>query len=110
IKFFDEKLKEETDLHEWCTSSSFNIIVIGQLSQRDLLAMVKWIKLTYPIGLDFFYLPPSKRNQHVFDFFDIPENGKKALIVRPEMHIGYINDVVDIELLSGYLENSIGWR
>lgn len=110
IKLFDEKLKEETDLHEWCTSSSFNIIVIGQLSQRDLLAMVKWIKLTYPIGLDFFYLPPSKRNQHVFDFFDIPENGKKALIVRPDMHIGYINDVVDIELLSGYLENSIGWR
>jgi len=110
ISFFDEKLKEETDLYKWCKSTSFTIIVIGQLSQRDLLAMVKWIKLTYPIGLNFFYLPPSKRNQHVFDSFEIPENGKKSLIVRPDMHIGYINDVVDIELLSGYLENSIGWR
>ncbi|MGV3507661.1 MAG: FAD-dependent monooxygenase, partial [Sphingobacteriaceae bacterium] len=110
IKFYDEKLKQDTDLHAWCKSAGFTLIIIGQLSQRDVLAIVKWIKLTYPSGLAFFYLPPSKRNQHLFDCFEIPENGRKALIVRPDMHIGYINDIVDIELLGGYLEGSIGWK
>lgn len=110
IKFYDEKLKRDTDLHAWCMSNGFTLIVIGHLSQRDLLAMVKWIKQAYPLGLNFFYLPQSDRNQHVFNCFEVTENGRKALIVRPDMHIGYMNDVVDVELLSGYLENTIGWR
>ncbi|MEJ6981034.1 FAD-dependent monooxygenase [Pedobacter sp. P351] len=110
IKFYDEKLKQDTDLHAWCKSAGFNLIVIGQLSQRELLAIVKWIKLTYPLGLNFFYMPPSKRNQHVFDTFEINENGRKALIIRPDMYIGYMNDIVDIELLNGYLAESISWR
>ena len=109
IKFYDEKLKQETDLHSWCEPIGFTLIIIGQLSQRDVLAVAKWIKLTYPNGLNFFYLPPSKRNQHVFSCFEIRENNRKAIVVRPDMYIGYMNDVVDIELIGGYLKENIGW-
>ena len=107
IRFYDEKLKQETDLHQWCKHIGFTLLVIGFLSQRDILALTKWIKLSYPFKLNFFYLPYSERNKSLFDCFEIGENGKKALIVRPDMHIGYINDVVDVELLEGYLQSSI---
>jgi 2-polyprenyl-6-methoxyphenol hydroxylase-like FAD-dependent oxidoreductase len=110
IKFFDEKLKTEIDLHDWCAHPGFTLIVIGLLSQRDILALAKWIKLSYPFNLSFYYLPFSKRNQHLFDSFEMGENHRKALIVRPDMHIGYINDVVDVELLGGYLQETIGWK
>jgi hypothetical protein len=110
IRFYDEKLKEETDLHAWCSHNRFTLMAIGLLGQRDILAIAKWIKMRYPFNLSFFYLPYSKRNEHLFECFEIGENSRKAIIVRPDMHIGYINDVVDIELLEGYLQESIGWK
>jgi hypothetical protein len=33
---------------------------------------------------------------------------RKALIIRPDMHIGYINDVVDIQMMDNYLHNVLG--
>lgn len=110
MEFYDEKLKEETDLHSWCHHSGFTLMVIGHLSQRDILALAKWIKLSYSRGLKFIYLPFSKRNQHLFDSFEVGEHNRKAIIVRPDMYIGYINDVVDVELLGGYLEQTLGWK
>ncbi|WP_423147596.1 FAD-dependent oxidoreductase [Rubrolithibacter danxiaensis] len=104
IKFYDEKLKEETDLHAWCNKTGFTLIVIGKLSERDILALAKWIKQSYVFTLNFYYLPYSKRNQSVFDSFEIRKNGKKAIIVRPDLHIGYMNDIVDIELIDGYFK------
>jgi 2-polyprenyl-6-methoxyphenol hydroxylase-like FAD-dependent oxidoreductase len=110
IRFYDEKLKEETDLHLWCKNAGFTLIVLGSLNKMDVLALAKWIKLTYPFDLHFFYLPYSERNSHLFDCFEMGEHSRKALIVRPDMYIGYINDIVDIELLGGYLQESIGWK
>lgn len=110
IKFYDEKLKQETDLHSWCKHLGFTLIVVGYLSQKDILTLAKWIKLSYPLDLNFFYLPYSGRNKHLFDCFEIGESGKKAIMVRPDMHIGYINDVVDVELIGGYLRESVGWK
>ncbi len=107
LKVFDEKLKAETNLHEWCKKPGFTLLVIGKLNQRDLLALVKWIKLTYSFQLNFFYLPPSPRNRHIFECFEIPEAKKKAIVVRPDLHIGYINDVVDVELLDGYFWEAV---
>lgn len=109
IKFFDEKLKEETDLHAWCAHLNFTLIIIGHLNQKELLTVTKWIQLTYPTGLSFFYLPPSPRNQHVFDTFEVTEKGRKALVVRPDMYVGYMNDAVDVELIGGYMEKTLGW-
>ena len=109
INFYDEKLKVETNLDEWCKYVGFTLIVIGQLSPLEVLAISKWIKLSYPFDLHFYYLPPSERNAHVFEHFEIPENRRKAVLIRPDMYIGYINDVVDVELIGGYLQESVGW-
>lgn len=110
LKVFDEKKQLETDLHEWCGKPGFTMIAMGKLKEIDLFTLAKWITQRYPAGLNFFYLPPSGRNQHVFDAFGIAENQKRALIVRPDMHIGYINDVVDIEMMDNYLQNIIGFK
>lgn len=110
LPLFDEKLQEHTDLHAWCSKPGFILLVIGLLGQRDLYLLAKWIKSTYPFQLNFYYLPPSARNQHVFDCFEIKEEGRKVLIIRPDMHIGYINDVVDLELIDVYLKETVGWR
>jgi hypothetical protein len=31
-----------------------------------------------------------------------------AIVVRPDMHIGYMNDVVDLGMLDNYLQNVTG--
>lgn len=108
LTLFDEKRHEQTDLHEWCSKPGFTLLVVGKLSQRDLHLLAKWIKSTYPFGLNFYYLPPSERNQHIFDCFEIKEDYKKALIVRPDLYIGYMNDIVDIELIGGYMKEVTG--
>jgi hypothetical protein len=74
----------------------------------DLFALAKWITHSYNGALNLFYLPPSAKNQHVFNQFDIAEGKQKALIVRPDMHIGLMNDVVDIDMMDNYLNNVVG--
>ena len=110
LKMFDEKKQQETDLHEWCSKPGFTMITLGKLQELDLFTLAKWITQKYPANLNFFYLPPSARNQQVFDAFGIKENQKKAIIVRPDMHIGLINDVVDIEMMDNYLQNVVGFK
>jgi len=47
----------------------------------------------------------------VFEAFEInTKRAKRAVVVRPDLHIGYVNDIVDIELIDGYLKQVIGWR
>jgi len=108
LKVFDEKKQEETDLHEWCGKPGFTLIVLGKLSELDLFALAKWITQKYPAMLNFFYLPQSTKNQHVFDAFEVGKNQGKSLIVRPDMHIGLINDKVDMVLMNNYLRNIVG--
>ena len=110
LKLFDEKLNQETDLHSWCSGTGFTLLVIGRLNERDLFLLAKWIKQTYPFDLNFYYLPYSERNQHVFDAFEIGKKQKRAIIVRPDLHIGYLNDAVVIDMLDTYLKETIGWR
>ncbi|PWK76610.1 2-polyprenyl-6-methoxyphenol hydroxylase-like FAD-dependent oxidoreductase [Mucilaginibacter oryzae] len=107
LKVFDEKRQQETDLHEWCAKPGFTLICLGKLKELDLFTVAKWITQKYGANLNFFYLPPSARNQHIFDAFDIREGQKKALIIRPDMHIGFLNDVVDIDMMDNYLLNVV---
>ncbi|HTH82920.1 MAG TPA: FAD-dependent monooxygenase [Mucilaginibacter sp.] len=108
LKVFDEKKQTETDLHEWCSKPGFTLIVLGKLQEIDLFALAKWITQSYGANLNFFYLPPSTKNAEVFKTFEVKEGKKKALIIRPDMHIGLVNDVVDIDMMDNYLNNVLG--
>jgi 2-polyprenyl-6-methoxyphenol hydroxylase-like FAD-dependent oxidoreductase len=109
IKLFDEKKQEETDLHQWCVKPGLTLMVLGKLQEIDLFTLAKWLTQNYP-GLNFYYLPPSAKNIEVFKTFEIAEGKKKALIVRPDMHIGFLNDVVDIDMMDNYLRNVLGLK
>jgi 2-polyprenyl-6-methoxyphenol hydroxylase-like FAD-dependent oxidoreductase len=108
LKVFDEKKQEDTDLHQWCSKPGFTLIILGKVAEMDLFALAKWITQTYPAMLNFFYLPLSARNQPIFDAFEVNEKQGKALIVRPDMYIGFMNDKVDMVLMNNYLKNVVG--
>jgi 2-polyprenyl-6-methoxyphenol hydroxylase-like FAD-dependent oxidoreductase len=108
FKLFDEKKQLETDLHEWCAQPGFTFIAMGSITEMDLFSLAKWITQTYPQLLNFYYLPPSARNQHIFDAFEVTVPKQKTLIIRPDMHIGLITDGIDMEIISNYMENVVG--
>ena len=108
LKVFDEKKHEETDIHEWCSKPGFTLIILGKFDEIYLFTIAKWITQKYPGLLNFFYLPPSGKNTSVFDGLEANPHGQKAFIIRPDMYIGYVNDVVDIAMMDNYLQNVVG--
>jgi 2-polyprenyl-6-methoxyphenol hydroxylase-like FAD-dependent oxidoreductase len=108
LKVYDEKKLSETDLHAWCSKPGFTLITMGPLQELYVFSLAKWITQNYNGWLNFFHLPPSVKNQRVFDTFDIKAGQSKAIIVRPDMYIGLINDVVDLEMMNNYLQNVAG--
>lgn len=108
LKIYDEKKQEETDLHAWCAKPGFTLIILGKLAESDVFTLAKWISQNYNGLLNFFYLPYSPKNRHIFEAFEINPNRAKSLIIRPDMHIGFINDKVDMVLMDNYLRNVAG--
>ena len=108
LKVYDEKKDSETDLHEWCGKPGFTLIILGRFDEMYLFALAKWITNKYAGMLNFFYLPPSGKNVAVFEVFEADPHKQKAVIVRPDMHIGYMNDVVNIGMMDNYLQNIAG--
>jgi len=108
LKVYDEKKQTETDLHEWCSKPGFTFIALGKQTEDELFRLAKWITLNYPTVLNFFYLPPTQKNRHIFDAFEIGANRHKTLIIRPDMYIGFINDSVDLVKIDNYLSNVVG--
>ncbi len=108
IEIYDEKKKEDTDLHAWCSKPGFTLIILGRFDDMLLFNIAKWITTRYAGMLNFFYLPPSGKNLAVFDAFETDPHREKAIIVRPDMHIGYMNDLVSISMLDNYLKNVAG--
>jgi len=105
VKLFDEKHLLETDLHEWCGKPGFTLIILGKFDELFLFTLAKWITQKYTGILNFFYLPPSGKNLDAFEIFETNPHQQKAIIVRPDMYIGYMNDVVDIGMMDSYLQN-----
>ncbi len=105
LKLFDEKQHIETDLHEWCSKPGFTLIILGKFDELFLFTMAKWITQKYTGNLNFFYLPPSGKNLEIFETFEANPHQQKAIIVRPDMYIGYMNDVADIGMMDSYLQN-----
>jgi 2-polyprenyl-6-methoxyphenol hydroxylase-like FAD-dependent oxidoreductase len=108
LKVFDEKKEIETDLHEWCSKPGFTLIILGKFDELYLFTLAKWITNKYPGILNFFYLPPSGKNVEVFNALEADPHRQKGIIVRPDMYIGYMNDVVDIGMMDNYLKNVVG--
>jgi 2-polyprenyl-6-methoxyphenol hydroxylase-like FAD-dependent oxidoreductase len=109
LEIFDEKKQEKTDIHAWCSKPGFTLITIGVIQESYLFTLAKWITQKYNLTLNFFHLPPSDKNQHVLDSFEVRPGQRKALIIRPDMYIGYMNDIVDIEMMDTYLRDVIGF-
>lgn len=109
LEIYDEKQQKTTDIHAWCSKPGFTLITMGEVSESYLFTLAKWITQHYNGSLNFFHLPPSANNRPVFDAFEVLPTTRRALIVRPDMHIGYANDLVDIELMDDYLKNIIGF-
>ncbi|MFA6086146.1 FAD-dependent monooxygenase [Mucilaginibacter sp.] len=109
LPIFDEKKQSNTDIHAWCSKPGFTLITLGEISEVYLFTLAKWITQNYASSLNFFHLPPSVNNQNVFNTFEINAGTRKALIIRPDMHIGYMNDIVDIEPMNNYLRNVVGF-
>jgi hypothetical protein len=110
FEIFDEKKKTKTDIHTWCSKPGFTLITLGEIPEAYLFTLAKWITQDYQGGINFFHLPPSNTNWHIFDAFEVKAGMRKALIIRPDMHIGYLNDVVDIEMMNNYLRNVVGFN
>lgn len=108
IRIFDEKRKQQTDLHAWCSKPGFTFIALGKLKENDLFNLARWITQNYPQQLNFFYLPFSAKNKAVFDCFELKDDQHKAVIVRPDMYIGYLNDTIHVDLIGDYLEKIAG--
>lgn len=108
LKLYDEKKQVETDLHEWCSKPGFTFIALGKLAEDELFRLAKWITLNYPNTLNFFYLPPTNKNRHIFDAFEMSANQQKTLIIRPDMYIGFTSDSIDMVKIDHYLINVAG--
>jgi 2-polyprenyl-6-methoxyphenol hydroxylase-like FAD-dependent oxidoreductase len=108
IPIYDEKREIETDLHEWCSKPGFTLIILGRFEEMFLFTAARWISQQYNGVLNFYYLPPSGKNLKVFEAFETDPHGQKAIIVRPDMYIGYMNDVVDLAIIDNYLRNVVG--
>lgn len=103
LKLYDEKLKIETSLYEWCKLGRFSLIMFGDLPAFNLNKYANWLNANYK--LDVYYLPFTEKNANVFQSFEIPKGEKKTVIVRPDRYIGFINDRVELEIIENYLNN-----
>ncbi|MBK0378038.1 FAD-dependent monooxygenase [Mucilaginibacter segetis] len=103
LPVYDEKKQQYTDIHTWCSKPGFTLITLGDVKEGYLFTLAKWITQNYPTDFNFFHMPRSEKNAIVFDTFEVRAGERRAIIVRPDMHIGYINDIIDIELMNNYL-------
>lgn len=109
LNLFDEKQKVETDLHAWCAKPGYVLLVLGTVSHHNLRIMSQWMKQKYPRDMHLYYLPYSERNKAVFDRLSMQQTMTKMVLVRPDMHIAYINDTLNTGLIDGYMEEVMGW-
>jgi 2-polyprenyl-6-methoxyphenol hydroxylase-like FAD-dependent oxidoreductase len=108
LTIFDEKKQEETDLHQWCFKPGFTLIILGKLIEEDLFKVAKWLTQSYSGYINFYYLPTSAKNQHVFDAFEVGKGQHRSLLVRPDMYIGFMNDAIDLDRMDRYLQGAVG--
>lgn len=110
IPLYDEKYKRITELHNWCKKPGFILLVLGEASKNQLFIMAQWIQQKYAGSINFFYLPFSSRNRIIFENFQIADNGRKMIFVRPDMYIACIHDELNTNLIDTYMTEILGWK
>lgn len=103
LPFYDEKLKQQTSLYEWCNYQYFSLIVIGTINAHFLFNIAKWVQFNFNIKL--FYLPYSEKNDPIFAGLKIGDNERRTLIIRPDKYISFVNDTVDTDIIDNYVRN-----
>lgn len=107
---YDEKKKEETDLHQWCRKPGFVLILLGTLSSHTVLIMAQWAKQKYTRYMHLYYLPYSENNAAVFELFQVNSDRTKMILVRPDMYIAYMHDIISANLIDTYMEEVMKWK
>lgn len=110
VLLYNEQTKTATDLHRWCEKPGFILMILGTVGHHQLHIIGRWMRQKYPREMHLYYLPYSPRNQQVFDVFELPPTGTKIILIRPDMHIGYMNDILNVNLIDTYMEEIIGWN
>jgi len=110
INVFDEKKQKETDLFQWCKRPGFVLLVLGNISNNSLFILAQWMKQKYTRYMHLFYLPYSSKNQPVFDAFEVNKDQNKMILIRPDMYIAYIHDVVNANLVDTYMVEVMKWK
>src|SRR5690606_27991938 len=105
----DEKSKTQTDLHCWCEKPGFILLVMGTISHHHLHIIGQWMRQKYPREMHLYYLPYSERNQQVFQAFEVKPSNTKIVLIRPDMYIAYINDMLNVSLIDTSMEEIPGW-
>lgn len=108
FNFYDEKAQVDIKLHQWTNYQYFSVILFGYLSQPNLFTVSRWMQLNYPVKL--YYLPPSEKNNPLFEFMGIKPDTKRTFIVRPDLYLGLIHDTIDVEVIDNYLKNVLGMK
>ncbi|MEC3881556.1 FAD-dependent monooxygenase [Parapedobacter sp. 10938] len=109
LSVYDEKSKTHTDLHRWCEKPGFVLLVLGTISHHHLNIIGQWMRQKYPREMHLYYLPYSDRNQQVFQAFEVKTSNTKIVLIRPDMYIAYINDMLNVSLIDTYMEEILGW-
>lgn len=107
---YDEKKKEVTDLHQWCGKPGFVLILLGTLGTNTLFMMAQWMKQKYTQYMHLYYLPYSDRNKSVFELFEVHPDRTKMILVRPDMYIAYMHDIISANLVDTYMEEVMKWK
>lgn len=110
LAIYNERELRWTNTHEAIRKNTLVLVVLGTMSQPALHTLSQWIKQKYPQGLGIFYLPYSERNKAVFEAFEMKETHCQGVLVRPDMHIAYLSNALNIAVFDNYLAEILDWN
>lgn len=110
FEIYDEKAKEFIYLHDSLHKANFTLLIVGTIGAHNLWALGKWVQQTFPQHLNVIYVPYSQKNLSVFKRLNLNEDQQLLMILRPDKHIAYMSNSIQVHLISNYLLSVIGNR
>ena len=110
LEVYDEKSKSHKNLSQLLHNTHFTLLIVGSIGAHNLWALGKWVQQTYPKNLHIIYLPYKQNNINVFKSLQMHEEQNLLAILRPDRHIAYLSNTIQVHLVSNYLDSIIGNR